>query len=219
MFPFNVRVIFVLLCALWKNALQNIAFAAATRTFFKQSPDYITTRNSFQNKMDTTNTPAATTATPTAANTTASLRTRILEAIKEASYEPTAQETHNDQHAQVRLQRDTWWNHIVATFFLGDEARMFRELRIGRDVFEEIVNAVAESRSSAAAADVSFSPTTNAFCFCTSSHSFRCVLRTPFTFELSTVLKTVSHCVGGLQHHVNNWAALIQDQREAAAFE
>ena len=83
------------------------------------------------------------TTTPAAAQAT-DARARLLEAIEEASFEPTAQETHADPHPQVRHQRDTWWNHIVTAFFLGDEARMFRELRISSVVFEEIVNAVAD---------------------------------------------------------------------------
>ena len=35
-------------------------------------------------------------------------------------------------------------NHIRDTFFLGDELRMFRELRIDRNTFEDLVNAVAD---------------------------------------------------------------------------
>ena len=73
-----------------------------------------------------------------------SIRARLLEAIQEASYEQTAQETLDVSHTQVQRRSDTWWNHIVAAFFLGDEARMFRELRIDRVVFEEIVNAVVD---------------------------------------------------------------------------
>ena len=92
------------------------------------------------------NTPAANSTTPATQtpNPAADARARLLEAIEEASFEPTAQETHADPHPQVRHQRDTWWNHIVTAFFLGDEARMFRELRISSVVFEEIVNAVAD---------------------------------------------------------------------------
>ena len=86
---------------------------------------------------------ATNTTTPAAAQAT-DARARLLEAIEEASFEPTAQETHADPHPQVRHQRDTWRNHIVTAFFLGDEARMFRELRISSVVFEEIVNAVAD---------------------------------------------------------------------------
>ena len=82
------------------------------------------------------------TTTPAVAPVTA--RARLLEAIEEASFEPTTQETLNGQHTHVRRRGDTWWNHIIATFFIGDEARMFRELRIIRVVFEEIVNAVAD---------------------------------------------------------------------------
>ena len=92
--------------------------------------------------MSTTNstTPATQTRAP---NPAPDARARLLEAIEEASFEPATQETHNT-HAQVRHQRDAWWNHIVTTFFLGDEARMFRELRISGVVFEAIVNAVAD---------------------------------------------------------------------------
>ena len=111
------------------------------RTFFRLVVVYITIWNSFTDTMSATN-------NTTQATADADARARLLEAIEEASFEPTAQETHNNQHnnphAQVRPQRVSWWNHIVTTFFLGDEARMFRELRISGVVFDEIVNAVAD---------------------------------------------------------------------------
>ena len=118
----------------------NRAFAIIVRTFFVLAMAYITIWNSFTDTMSTTN---STTPATQAPNPAADARARLLEAIEEASFEPATQETHNT-HAQVRHQRDSWWNHIVTTFFLGDEARMFRELRISSVVFEEIVNAVAD---------------------------------------------------------------------------
>ena len=137
----------------WKVDVLNRAFAIIVRTFFALAIAYITIWNSFTDTMSTTNsttpanTPAANSTTPAtqpqAPNPAADARARLLEAIEEASFEPATQETHNT-HAQVRHQRDAWWNHIVTTFFLGDEARMFRELRISSVVFEEIVNAVAD---------------------------------------------------------------------------
>ena len=135
----------------WKGDVLNRAFAVIVRTFFVLAIAYITIWNSFTDTMSTTNsttpanTPAANSTTPATQtrNPAADARARLLEAIEEASFEPATQETHNT-HAQVRHQRDAWWNHIVTTFFLGDEARMFRELRISSVVFEEIVNAVAD---------------------------------------------------------------------------
>ena len=114
--------------------------------------------------------------------------TRLLDGVDEVSFEQTTQETHNDTHTQVRHQRDTWRSHIVATFFLGDEGRMFRELWIGRDVFDEIVIPSLTSRSSAVAIGVSFAPTTNVFCFARLPRVwFARALRTLFTSELSIV--------------------------------
>ena len=120
---------------------QKRPFAIRVRTFFKLTRTYKTVRNSLHSKMSTTRNTTTTTA-PTVAPDTS--RARLLEAIEEASFEPTAQETLIGQHTQVGRRGDTWWNHIVATFFIGDEARMFRELRINRVVFEEIVNTVAD---------------------------------------------------------------------------
>ena len=138
--PFNVQVIFgASLCAVeerfaehgirsrYENVLQAVAGLYNQQELVSEQDGH----NKHTRRYNRQPTAANTAATANTAPTTASPSTRLLEAIKEAYYEPTAQETHNDTHTQVRPQRDTWWNHIVATPFLGDEARMFRELRIG----------------------------------------------------------------------------------------
>ena len=148
--------------------------------FFRQSLDYITSRNSFQNKMDTTNTPAATTP------------------HQQPQTRPPAREHAFSRRSRRRRMNRLRKKHTTTSTLKSDT----RETRGGttpsRRSFSVTRPGCSEncgsaetssrrssmpsltSRSSAAAADVSFSPTTNAFCFARLPHFFRPVLRTPF---------------------------------------
>ena len=75
-------------------------------------------------------------------------RTLLLEAIEGSLQQPVGG-TQQPSELPGELQqnvgaRATWWNHVRDRFFMGDETRMLRELRIDRNAFEDLVNAVAD---------------------------------------------------------------------------
>ena len=74
-------------------------------------------------------------------------RTLLLEAIEGSLQQPLQaqqlSEIPRDLQRPIEARR-TWWNHVRDRFFLGDDDLMLRELRIDRNAFEDIVNAVAD---------------------------------------------------------------------------
>ena len=74
-------------------------------------------------------------------------RTLQWEAIKRSLQQPLQaqqlSETTRDLLRPVEAMR-TWWNHVHDRFFLEDDELTFRDLRIDRNAFEDIVNTVAD---------------------------------------------------------------------------
>ena len=74
-------------------------------------------------------------------------RTLLLEAIEGSLQQPVQPQQPTELHQELQQHdtaRATWWSHVRDRFFLGDESRMLRELRVDRNAFEDLVNAVAD---------------------------------------------------------------------------
>ena len=75
------------------------------------------------------------------------VRTLLLEAIEGSLRQPIQPQQPAELHQELRqnvIARATWWSHVRDRFFLGDESWMLRELRVERNAFEDLVNAVAD---------------------------------------------------------------------------
>ena len=98
-------------------------------------------------------------------------RTLLLEAIEGSLQQPVGG-TQQPSELPGELQqnvgaRATWWNHVRDRFFMSDETRMLRELRIDRNTFKDLVNVVANIHLLDAVDALSSSRTENASCFST----------------------------------------------------
>ena len=74
-------------------------------------------------------------------------RTLLLEAIEGSLQQPVQPQQPTELHQELQQNvaaRATWWSHVRDRFFLGDESRMLRELRLDRNTIEDLVNAVAD---------------------------------------------------------------------------